>query len=79
MHEAGYLVQTAAGEGVVFCLPDGKIIPQGPDTRFRGNIVAIKSRNRKYGLKINRGTSIPEWYGDQMDHGMAVDMLLECE
>jgi len=79
VHEAGYGVQVEAGRGVVFSLPDGKIIPQGPDTRFRGNVVAIKSRNRKYGLKITPGTSIPEWYGDQMDHGMAVDMLLECE
>jgi len=24
-------------------------------------------------------TSIPNWQGDQMDNGMAVDMLLDCE
>ena len=79
VHEAGYGVQIVAGKGVVFSLPDGKIIPRGPDTHSRGNVVAIKSGNRKNGLKITPGTSIPEWYGDQMDHGMAVDMLLECE
>jgi hypothetical protein len=79
VHEAGYGVQIVTGKGVVFSLPDGKIIPRGPDTHSRGNVVAIKSGNRKNGLKITPGTSIPEWYGDQMDHGMAVDMLLECE
>ncbi len=79
VHEAGYGVQVAAGKGVVFRLPDGKIIKQGPDTRFRGSLVAIKSRNQNSGLKINPRTSIPEWYGDQMDHGVAVDMLLQHE
>jgi len=79
VHEAGYGVQIETGRAVVFSLPDGKIIPQGPDTRFRGNVVAIKSGNRESGLKIFPGTSIPAWYGDHMDHGMAVDALLECE
>jgi hypothetical protein len=79
VHEAGYGVRQTAGKGIAFSLPDGKIIPQGPDTRSRGNVVSIKMRNRKNGLKITPDTSIPEWYGDPMDHGIAVDMLLECE
>jgi len=79
VHEAGYGVQRTADKGLVFNLPDGKIIPQGPDSHSRGNVVAIKLRNRKNGLNITANTSIPEWHGEQMDHGVAVDMLLECE
>ena len=79
VHEAGYCVEQTAEKGVVFSLPDGKIIPQGPEPRFRGNVVSIKSMNQKKGLNITAGTSIPDWHGEQMDHGTAVDMLLDCE
>ncbi len=79
VHEAGYGVQNIAGKDVVFRLPDGKTIPQGPDSRSRGNVVTLKLKNLNNGLKISPETSIPEWYGDPMDHGMAVDMLLQCE
>jgi hypothetical protein len=79
VHEADYGVQFKAGTGVVFSLPNGKIIPQGSVTRSRGNVIAIKSKNRKNGLKITPETSVPQWYGDKMDNGVAVDMLLQCE
>ena len=79
VHEAGYGVQKTANKGVVFSLPDGRIIPQGPDTRSRGNVVSIKLKNRRNGLKITPKTSIPNWHGEQMDNAVAVDMLLECE
>ena len=79
VHEAGYGVRFQAGEGAVFSLPGGKIIPQGPDTRSRGNVFAIMSNNHKNGLKITPGTAIPQWHGEQMDNGTAVDMLLQFE
>ncbi|MFC1778108.1 hypothetical protein ACFL3I_12340, partial [Pseudomonadota bacterium] len=59
--------------------PDGKIIPQGPDGRSRGNVFEITSRNREKGLKITPDTAIPQWHGERMDNSVAVDMLLECE
>ena len=79
VHEAGYGVRQTADMGIVFKLPDGKIIPRGPDTRFRGNVVSIKIKNRRNGLKVTPKTSIPDWHGEQMDNAVAVDMLLECE
>jgi len=79
VHEAGFGVQQTAEKGAVFSLPDGKIIPHAPHTRFRGNVVSIKSMNRKCGLKVTPETSVPEWYGDRMDSDTAVDMLLDCE
>jgi hypothetical protein len=79
VHEAGYGVQFKAGEGAVFSMPNGKVIPQAPEMRSRGNVFAITSNNHKNGLKITPGTPIPQWHGEQMDHGVAVDMLLQCE
>jgi hypothetical protein len=79
VHEAGYGVQLMAGKDAVFSLPSGKIIPQGPNGRSRGNVIEITSRNRENGLEITPDTAIPRWYGDRMDHSMAVDMLLQFE
>jgi hypothetical protein len=79
VHEAGYGVRFVAGKGAVFSLPNGQISSQGPDRRSRGNVLAITSANRKKGLKITPETSVPQWYGDKMDNGVAVDMLLQCE
>jgi hypothetical protein len=79
VHEAGYGVRFEAGKGAVFSLPDGKVIPQGPEMRSRGNVFAITSHNHKMGLNITSETPIPQWHGEQMDDSVAVDMLLQCE
>ena len=79
VHEAGYGVQYVEGEGAVFSMPDGKIIPHAPQIRSRGNVISIKSRNLRSDLEITPETSVPLWYGDNMDHEMAVNMLLQCE
>ncbi len=79
VHESGYGVHRNLKEAIHFTLPDGKKILPGPDTRFRGNVVAIEAANQRNGLNITPKTSIPEWYGDSMDPEMAVDMLLVCE
>jgi len=39
----------------------------------------LRRGNFKNGLKFTSKTSIPQWYGDKMDHEMAVDMLLARE
>jgi len=79
VHEAGYGVQFKAGEGAVFSMPNGKVIPQAPEMRSRGNVFALMTDNQKNGLEITPATSIPLWHGEQMDHETAVDMLLGCE
>ena len=79
VHESGYGVHTNPGGTIHFTLPGGEKIQTGPDTRFRGNVVAIQSTNQSNGLEIDHKTAIPEWYGDRMDPEMAVDMLMVCE
>jgi hypothetical protein len=79
VHEAGYGVRFQAGEGAVFSLPDGMVIPQAPEMRSRGNVFTLMSNNHMSGLNITPGTAIPQWHGEQMDYGAAVDMLLQCD
>ncbi|MFT5139103.1 MAG: hypothetical protein ACI9H8_000422 [Lysobacterales bacterium] len=79
VHEGGFGVKANPGGTIKFTLPSGKVIPRGPDTRFRGNLKAIKSVNRNNGLNITPKTPVPAWYGEQMDKNMAVEALLKLE
>ena len=64
---------------VEFPLPDGKVFPNGPDGNSRGNFLKVRVMNRENGVEITPDTSIPHWYGEQMDHQMAVQAVLQCE
>jgi len=78
VHEGGYGVRMTA-RGPAFSDPTGRIIPPAPETRFRGNVFALKLANRRNGLEIGPQTPIPLWQGERMDDGMAVEGLLQSE
>jgi len=79
VHEEGFGLNRGTDGAINFSLPDGKIIPPGPDTCFSGNIVALRIQNKEKGLDITPDTLIPMWCGEKMDHQMAVLGLLQCE
>jgi len=79
VHEGGFGIQTGQHGMVEFTLPDGKVIPNGPDGRSRGNFLKVQAMNRENGKEITSETSIPMWWGDRMDHQMAVQAILQCE
>ena len=79
VHEEGFRLNRGADGAFNFTLPDGTIIPPGPDTRFRGNVVAQQIKNRELGLDITAETSVPAWCGEKMDNGLAVLGLLQLE
>jgi hypothetical protein len=79
VHEEGFGLSRNPDGVINFTLPDGTLIPPGPDTRFSGNVVALRVKNEEKGLNITSDTLIPKWYGEQMDHQMAVLGLLQCE
>ena len=79
IHEEGFGLNRGADGAINFTLPDGTIIPSGPDTRFSGNVVALTSRNEEQGLNITSDTLVAKWYGEKMDHQMAVLGLLQRE
>ena len=79
VHEGGYgLALNATGEPV-FSTPKGTPIPHGPDTRFRGNVFALTSANRRERVEIDARTVVPYWCGERMDDSMAVEGLVRRE
>ena len=79
VHEGGYgLALGAAGEPV-FTAPNGKLIPSGPEKRFRGNVFALTMGNRRERVEIGARTGVPYWCGETMDDGMAVEGLIGRE
>jgi hypothetical protein len=79
VHEEGFGLNRGTDGVINFSLPDGKIIPPGPDTRFSGNVVALRIRNKEKGLNITSDTLVPMWCGEKMDHQLAVLGLLQRE
>lgn len=73
VHEGGYGLALNAAREPVFSTPKGTPIPHGPDTRFRGNVFALTSANRRERLEIDARTVVPYWSGERMDDGMAVE------
>jgi len=79
VHEEGFGLKRGTDGAINFSLPDGKVIPPGPDTRFSGNVVALLIKNKEKDLNITPDTLIPKWCGEKMDHQMAVLGLLQRE
>jgi hypothetical protein len=72
VHEGGFGVRRNGTGAIEFSYPDGRMMATGPDSRFRGNVVSIKSGNRSRGLDITPETLPPLWRGEQMDDSLAV-------
>ena len=79
VHEGGYGLAVPVGGETVFSAPSGRLIPSGPDTRFRGNVFALTTGNRRERVEIDARKGVPYWCGERMDDGMAVEGLLKRE
>jgi len=79
VHEEGFGLETDRPGRFTFTLPDGQPIAEYPKSRFRGNVTALKSRNRGQGVRITPRTPIPLWYGESMDTQIAIEALLRRE
>ncbi|MFO8153631.1 MAG: HNH endonuclease signature motif containing protein [Thioalkalivibrio sp.] len=78
VHEGGYGVRMTAS-GPKFTDSTGRTIAPVAETRFRGNVFALKLKNQRAGLEIDAETTISLWEGERMDDGMAVEGLLQLE
>ena len=76
VHEGGYRVTLTEDGEKRFRHPDGSPLTAAPDTRFRGNVFTLWARHRLAKLNIGPKTLPPDWRGERMDFGMAVDGLL---
>jgi hypothetical protein len=79
VHEDGYGLKLEADGKPLFTAPGGQKIAAGPDTRFRGNVIALTAAHRIDGLDIGPRTIVPTWGGERMDDSMAVEALIQRE
>ena len=79
VHEGGYGVRMTGDSIPEFTDPTGRTMPTSAETRSRGNVFELITRNRNSGLEIGPETAIPLWEGERMDDGMAVEGLLQLE
>jgi len=79
VHEGGFTVQMKAHGQPEFRDPNGKLLPTAPGTRYRGNVFALITENRRNGLDVSAETCIPDWAGETMDDDMVVGVLIDLE
>jgi hypothetical protein len=79
VHEGGFDVQMGSDGLPKFFDRRGRIIPEAPETRFRGNVFALMTANRRAGLDVSAQTCVPEWHGERMDDDLVVDGLYQLQ
>ena len=77
VHEEGYAVERLPDGELVFRRPNGFIIPDvPPPTTMPSDVVAaITIRTEALGIHIDARTSTPDWLGERLDVGYAIDVL----
>jgi len=76
VHEGGFGVSLSTAGEKRFRYPDGRVVPTGADTRFRGDVFSLHVGHRRERLGIGPQSLPPNWQGERMDLGMAIDGLL---
>ena len=79
VHEGGFGVRMGADGVPVFLDRQGRRIPEAPETRFRGNVFALMTANRRPGMDVSAETCVPDWDGERMDDDLVVELLFQME
>ena len=77
VHEEGYQVERQPGGALQFRRPDGWIIPEVPPPSAvpADPVAAMRARHEQNGLALHPRTAIPDWRGEPLDVGYAIDVL----
>jgi hypothetical protein len=76
LHEGGFQLNKLPGGKIQFINPEGTVIPEAPNSRFRRNFLELEIGNAGAGVEINSKTAIPHWGGEGMDLDIVVHGLL---
>jgi len=76
VHEGGFGIGKTPSGDIHFSDAAGKMIQTGPDTRSRGNVLALFTEHEQSGIHITPKTQTPNWLGEKMDDQLAVEGLL---
>ena len=79
VHEGGFGVQMGADGVPKFFDRRGRLIPEAPAARFRGNAFALMTANRRAGVDVSAETCVPDWDGGRMDDDLVVEGLFQLE
>ena len=79
VHEGGYGLERTLDGAFRFSRPDGRPIPDVPETRFRGNAQYILDLNAANGIHITPKTPVPGWLGERMDLSIVLESLMRRE
>ena len=75
VHEGGFTLQRR-GDAVIFRRPDGRRVRPVPAPARRGDAGCVTDENARRGHAITPTTCVPEWWGDRLHLGDAVDAVL---
>ncbi len=77
VHEEGFLVRMGPSGDATFCWPDGRPFPAVPAApRWDGPPLApTDDRLAAAGIEIGPDTATPDWHGERLDLGYAIDVL----
>ena len=77
VHEEGFLVRMGPSGDATFCWPDGRPFPAVPAAPgWTGPPLApTDDRLAAAGIEIGPDTATPDWHGERLDLGYAIDVL----
>jgi len=79
VHEGGFGLAKSIDDGIEFTNPAGEMIPSGPDTRSRGNVLSLFDTHAHCGIRITPKTAQSQWLGETMDDDMAIQVMLQLQ
>jgi hypothetical protein len=77
VHEEGYRVERAADGALRFRRPDGRPLPEVPPPAAvpADPVAALRAHHHAQGLRLHARTALPDWDGERLDLGWALDVL----
>jgi 5-methylcytosine-specific restriction endonuclease McrA len=77
VHEEGYQVERRPDGALQFRRPDGRIIRDVPlpPAVPTDPVAVMRARHEQNGLALHPRTAIPDWRGEPLDVGYAIDVL----
>jgi 5-methylcytosine-specific restriction endonuclease McrA len=77
VHEEGYRLERAGDGELEFRLPDGRLMPDVPPLAAVPSdpVQILRAQHDANGLGIHSRTALPDWQGQRLDVGWAIDVL----
>ncbi|HVT17910.1 MAG TPA: DUF222 domain-containing protein [Thermoanaerobaculia bacterium] len=77
VHEEGFSVEVAPNGEARFFRPDGRPLPEAPalPVLAREPVTALVARLASYGVAVDAGATLPDWWGGPVDYGWEIDWL----